>query len=61
MDEATCLDRVVTAKEFRLPGLGLAIYYACLSDAVAWRFTNTGFLAKISVKFSKIKLCWFGY
>lgn len=61
MNEITCPDRVLTTKkEFWLPGLGLAIYYACLSGAVAWRFSSTGLLANISVKFSKIKLGWFG-
>lgn len=51
---------VTVKKEFWLPGLGLAIYYACLSNAVAWTFSKTGFFANILVKFSKIKLYWFG-
>lgn len=46
--EITCQDRVTTTeKEFWLPGLSLANYYARLSDLIACGFSKTGLLAKV--------------
>lgn len=46
--EITCQDRVTTTeKEFCLPSLGLANYYARLSDLIACGFSKTGFLANV--------------
>lgn len=56
--EITCQDRVTSTEKFCLPGLGLANYYAHLSELIACGFSKTVLLANVLVKCSKIKLYW---